>query len=455
MLSSLYNGVSALNAYGIGLETVGNNIGNLNTVAFKGHDVLFADVFAGATLYSRVDGSRIDAAGTGDRVDVSRIGSGVSVNTIRTSIAQGTFEQTGRPLDLAVDGNGYFIVKGTAEVNFGRPLFTRDGSFTVNENGFIVTETGLILQGRQVGASVPAAEGAAGIVAGQLQQDLNVSETTIAPQATKNVKIVANLDSEAAVVGPFNVANANATSNFSTSITVYDAKGAGHLVTVYFTKQALVSPIETVWDYNVVVDKADSASGLTESQVQGSLTFDANGALSAESAPAGTLAFSGGSVAAAFDFGTNITTEAGLGLDGVTQFAAPSAVVSQDQDGFTTGVLLGVSVNTKGFVNAVYSNGKTKVLGQVLLARFINPEELVSFGNNLYVDSFHSGVALVSEPDSQGAGQVLSNNLEQSNVDLAQQFVKLIEFQRGYQANSRVITTTDELLIDLINLKRT
>lgn len=239
---------------------------------------------------------------------------------------------------------------------------------------------------------------------------------------------------------------------------MFDSIGNGHLLSVLFSKTG-----DNVWEWSGVVDKKDSTGGASLVQVFGSMTFETNGALKTNSAvtftsaSAGTkgLNFSGGVTqdqVVAFNFGTTSTT--GTGLDGVTQFASSSAVLNQTQDGFSPGSLQTVAVDKDGIVSGLFTNGRSRTLGQVTLARFNNIDGLVHVGSNIFSESATSGQALIGVPNSAGAGKVLSSSLELSNVDTAQQFTKMIEFQRGFQANSRVITVTDDLLSEVVNLKR-
>lgn len=429
ILTSLFTGISGLNAFGTGLSVVSNNIANMNTVGFKNSDVVFADI---------ITQSLTGAPG------VSQIGRGVGVNDVRTQFGQGSFETTSSGLDLAIDGNGFFQVRDAS----GAVLYSRAGIFTIDENGAIVNPDGLLLQGFLADAT--------GNLTGQIG-DISLASTTFPPRASGQMDLVANLNSSASIpVLPFDMNNPSGTSNFSTSITVYDSLGNGHLVTTYFRK-SIEAPTGNTWEWFSVVDANDTASGLTEIQANGTLTFTTDGALDTETTTSSSFNFSGGATLAqaiAFDFGTSITTDGGTGLDGVTQFGSASAVLNQVQDGHASGALLSVSINQDGTITGLFTNGKSRTLGQVALARFNSPQGLTLMGNNLYAASADSGQPIIGAADTAGMGEILSNSLEMSNVDLAEQFVKMIQYQRGFQANSRVITTTDEILQELVNLKR-
>jgi flagellar hook protein FlgE len=227
---------------------------------------------------------------------------------------------------------------------------------------------------------------------------------------------------------------------------------------MYYRKDSL-SATGNVWEWFAVVDAADSTSGATEVQAQGTVTFDTNGALYSESAvtyPTGGFDFTGGAAQdqqIVLDYGTSIA-QGGSGTDKTTQYGTASGLAGLVQDGYASGTLRSISVGQDGIISGVYSNGRNLALGQILLASFQSVEGLKSSGNNLYSETFGSGQPLVGAPGSSGRGLVQANTLELSNIDIAEQFVRMITAQRGFQASSRVITTTDELLAELVNLKR-
>lgn len=433
ILTSLFSGVSGLNAFGTGLSVISDNIANMNTIGFKDGEVSFADLVS---------------SGTARR----QIGRGVFVNDIRTNFEQGSFESTGNGLDLAVEGEGFFILRDAA----GAEFYSRNGAFNVSKNGLVENPAGLLLQGDQATQ--------AGVLTGQVG-NISLSQTTFPPFPSNQVTMVANLDSREPVLAAFDVNAPSTTSNFSTSITVYDSLGSGHLVSLYFRKDTTASTGNT-WQYFAVVGAADAApvfpatTGVDTVMASGLLTFGPDGTLQNESAityPLGGFDFSGGATqdqVIAFEFGTNVLNEGGTGLDGVTQFGAVSATLTQRQNGFGSGSLSSVAIDKDGFVTGLFTNGENRTLAQVQLARFNNNQGLVKVGDNLFTISSESGQPIVGVPNAAGTGRILSNSLELSNVDLAQQFIKMIEFQRGFQANSRVITTTDDLLQELVNLRR-
>ncbi len=432
ILTSLFSGVSGLNAFSSGLSVVSDNIANMNTVGFKNGEISFADLIS---------------SGTGRR----QIGRGVFVNDVRTNFEQGSFETTGNNLDLAVEGEGFFVLKDSA----GAEFYTRSGAFNIGQDGLVENSAGLLLQGTQANQS--------GVLTGQIS-NINLSQTTFPPFATTQIDVVANLDSRASIPPAFDVNTPTETSSFSTSITVNDSLGNGHLVSIYFRKD-VTAPSANSWEYFSVVDAADAepiapaTTGVDTIMASGTLTFDSNGQLATASAttyPLGGFDFSGGATQnqiIAFDFGTS-TGAGGTGLDGLTQFGAASGNLIQTQDGFASGTLSSVAINQDGIVTGLFTNGESRTLAELTLARFNNKQGLSKVGDNFYTITADSGQPVLGAPNAAGSGRILSNSLELSNADLAQQFVKLIEYQRGFQANSRVISTTDDLLQELVNIRR-
>jgi len=423
MLTSLFTAISGMNANGLSLSVIGDNIANLNTTGFKGSRVAFGDILS-QTLTG--------ISGKG------QIGRGVMLSDVSPLFTQGSFESTGSALDLAVDGNGFFIVSDD-----GARFYTRAGQFSMDRDGYLVNPDDLRVQGY-------LADSAGNILPSLSDVQINVTLTP--PRATQQVDINANLDSRSSSIpGGFVIADPDGTSNFSSSVTVYDSLGIGRDITTYFTKTA-----DNNWAWNAVVNAADSSNGLTEVQASGALAFNANGALVTETTTSSSFSFNGGAAspqAITFDFGTSIN-ESGTGLDGTTQFGSESVTLFLDQDGFPSGTLSNLNIDEDGILTGIFTNGQTRTLAQITLAKFSAPQELIKLGRNLYGESFASGQAIVGTPSTGGLGRVLSHSLELSNIDLAEEFIRMISSQRGFQANSKTITTTDELLQEILNLKR-
>ncbi len=576
ILSSLFAGVSGLNANGTALSVIGNNIANLSTVGFKGSKATFADLIS-----SSISG------GSG----AIQTGIGVALTSVQGNFSQGSLATSTNVLDLAIDGNGFFIVEDAQ----GGTFYSRAGLFRLDKNNNVVDPTGFKLQGFLADTT--------GTITGTIG-DIALPSTTASPRATTTALVAANLNSSTALTGirgnivgsaasvtttgagnnSFNInvngdgvqtvtvangltgsalataiqnavralipndpfkaaaysgftatvnasniftftsgmtgttnnsttgtgtvvvtanggdtlaANLNmlapisttgtdfllsdppATSDFSTSMTVFDSLGNSHLLTTYFTKIGSNS-----WNYNIVAAAADVVTAnYHPSNIDaslgivrvgsGTLTFGTNGTLDRESTviryDTGTAAGTAGTVPGqlqidfngatqdqliVMNFGSSVTTDGGSGLDGTTQFGSTSALVQQTQDGFAAGSLQAFSVDSNGVISGRFSNGQLRALAQVVLARFPDPIGLTRTGKNTFAQSGNSGQPVTGTPDSAGLGRVLSNSLELSNVDLGESFIDMIAAQRGFQANSRVITTSDEILQELVNLKR-
>ncbi|MBX3303944.1 MAG: flagellar hook protein FlgE [Nitrospira sp.] len=450
ILSSLFTGVSGLNANGNALSVVGNNIANLSTIGFKSSRSVFADLVSSSL------------GGAGGAIQT---GLGVALNGVQGNFSQGSLSTTSNALDLAIDGNGFFIMRDTA----GATFYSRAGQFHLDAQNRIVDPSGFFLQGYQVNAS--------GLMTASIS-GVTLPTTTAPPNPTTTVDIGANLNSQS-TTGTFSLLDPAGTAQFSTSLTVYDSVGNSHLLTTYFTKTAA-----NTWTYNVVGSTNEIVTGNYHSSnvnaslglvrlASGTLTFTTSGALDTESVVTsyddGTSGgTAGGTVGQAqidfvgatpnqtiaFNFGTSVTTDGGAGFDLTTQFGAASGLVQQSQNGFGAGTLQTFSVETNGMVNGRFSNGQVRPLAQLALARFPDPLGLVRTGKNTFAESGTSGQPLVGAATSAGLGRVLANTLELSNVDLGESFIDMIAAQRGFQANSRVITTSDEVLQELVNLKR-
>jgi flagellar hook protein FlgE len=576
ILSSLFTGVSGLNANGMALSVIGNNIANLSTVGFKGSRATFADL---------ISSSITGGAGA------IQTGIGVALTSVQGNFSQGSLASSSNVLDLAIDGNGFFILEDTNGARF----YSRAGIFRLDQNNNVVDPVGFRLQGFLADAT--------GTITGTMG-DISLPSTTAPPSATTTAFIAANLNSAStptgvrgslvgsgssttttaagnnsfninlngdgaqtvtvangltgaalataiqnavrsltpndpylaaaysgftATVGPtgvftfssgitgtpnnsttgtgdvtvtanggdtlaanlnmtggtqttgtdFLVSNPSGTSDFSTSMTVYDSLGNPHLLTTYFTMIG-----DNTWNYNVVASvnevvtanyhtsNIDTTLGIVRVG-SGTLTFNTDGTLDRESPviryDTGTVAGTAGTAPGqlqvdftgatpdqqiAMDFGTSVTTDGGTGLDGTTQFGSTSALVQLTQNGFSAGTLQAFSVDSNGTISGRFSNGQLRPLAQVALARFPDPIGLIRMGKNTFAESGTSGQPLIGVPESAGLGRVLSNSLELSNVDLGESFIEMIAAQRGFQANSRVITTSDEILQELVNLKR-
>ncbi|MES1208529.1 MAG: flagellar hook protein FlgE [Pseudomonadota bacterium] len=431
LLTSLYTGQTGLDASSEELSVIGDNIANANTVGFKGSRADFSDALAQNLIGDTPSGG-------------GQVGLGAHMEVVQKILTEGSISNTGNPTDLAIQGQGFFVVKGSANGVNGT-YYTRDGEFTVDKSGYLVSQAGLHVEGytaTATGAITPTAVG-----------DLQVGQATSPPLATATLTVQANLSSDAVTpAAAWDPLNAAATSNFSTSTTVYDSLGASHQVDIYFRKTAAGA-----WDYHALTDGAGvtgGTAGIPTEIANGTLTFNTQGALTAQTT---TSTFnpinSVDPQALAFNFGT-ATGAGGTGLDGVTQFSAPSSTSFLNQDGYAAGTLTGISVDAQGKITGAFTNGQSRVVGQVALADFQAPDQLSRTGGNLFAAMPAAGPPTVGQPGTANRGSIAAGALEQSNVDLSQEFVRMIAAQRQFQANAKTLTTSDALLQELMNIKR-
>lgn len=419
--SSLYSGVSGLTANGNAMSVIGNNIANSNTIGFKSSRTLFADL-----LSSSVSGS----GGT------SQIGRGTGLSVVDNIFSQGTFENTESNSDLAIEGPGFFIVKNPAS---GENLYTRAGAFRFDADGYLINPEGAQVQGYFLDQD--------GNTVGDLTSIFTNTRSFSPANPTGSMTLNTNLNANAPYLGGFDINDPANTSNYAASIRVFDSLGKTHLITTYFAKlDPATNPRE--WGWYATLDGAEigGVAGSLNIVGQGTLPFDVNGNLTGSSigtTTAGALTWSNAS---------DQTQQINIDFQ-TTQFASDSVVIAQEQDGYGTGTLVKLTIDNEGYVIGNFSNGQPRKLAQIALAKFSNPGGLIKEGNNMYSFNDNSGPPVVGTVGS-GVGSIFTNALEQSNVDLAQEFVKMITTQRGFQANSKIITTTDEMLNELINLKR-
>ena len=438
--SAFFSATSGINATSRALSEIGNNIANAQTVGFKSRTISFGDIF-GATI------------GGGGIASGLTEGRGVRVLGVDPSFTQGSLQTTSNALDLAIDGDGFFQVTD----GVGNSSYSRAGQFNLDANGNIVSPTGLRLQGYQ-------ADAAGNIITGALG-DLVIPTTQVPGTVTTEVDMSGNLSSAEPVLTGFTSAallldpSNQANSQFSTGVRVFDSQGTGHDLTMYFSKTAI-----NQWTYSVIApDSEVTAPIATEPATgnslvgQGTLTFTSTGLLDVETPATHNISFTNGSTAPQpfiFDFGTSITTDGGTGTDGMLQQGSPSVLLTLAQDGYANGNLTGTSIGEDGIIAGRFSNGVTQNLGQVALTRFTNPDGLQPIGQNLFLESGDSGAPIVGVPGTGSHGKVFASTLETSNVDLGDELVNMIIMQRGFQANSRIITTTNDLLGELVNLAR-
>lgn len=428
LLTALTTGTAGLQANSTELSVVGDNIANANTIGFKTGRAAFQD-----QLMQQLMG--VNGGG--------QVGLGARLQAIQRIITQGALTTTGLATDLALDGSGYFVVKGQHAGIQGQ-FFTRAGQFTVDRDGYMTNLDGLRVQG--------FANDSSGQQVGGLG-DLQVGTATAAAIPSSSITIRANLSSDA-TVKVFDITDPTGTSERPpTSLTLYDSLGKPYSVDVYYTMTAAGT-----WEYHAVTDGANvtgGTAGAPSEIASGTLTFDTDGKLDTVTVINDNFLPNGATQPQplTFDFGDPLSA-GGTGLAGVTQFAGSTATTFTGQDGAPFGALTNVTINQKGEVLGAFTNGTTRVLGQVAVADFGAADRLSRVGGNLLVETLESGQPTIGSPAEGGRASVVAGALEQSNVDLAGEFVRMIAAQRGFQANSKTITTADQLLQELMQLKR-
>lgn len=424
---AMYAGVSGLSAESNTLSIVGENIANTNTVGFKRTRATFENVLGGAI-------------GAPDNA-----GGGVRLGRAQQIFAQGALMNTGQATDVALSGDGFFVVNGTLGGVSGN-FYTRAGQLTVRHDGVLVNPQGMEVQGYGANAS-GRFDGKVGAI--------QLSTAQLPPKPTAKVSVTANLDASATPPTlPWDPQNPGASSNFSTTMTVYDSLGKSHSVDLYFAKTGAGT-----WDVHALA-KGDEIAGANPGEnvelATGQISFDSAGALQdiQWGGPA-QISFNGATPnqVVAFDFGTSIAS-GGTGLGGTTQFGSASAISAQSQDGYSSGDLAGVKIDADGTVSGVYSNGQTVAAGKLAIAKFRSNDGLGRAGQNMWVATRDSGEAALGVAGEGGRGALAAGALEQSNVDIAEQFVGLIAHQRSFQANSKTITTADQMLQELMAIKQ-
>jgi flagellar hook protein FlgE len=411
--NSLYIGISGLMAHGDAISVVGDNIANASTVGYKRNRASFSDLLGG-------------------ELGAQRMGGGVRLGATQTMYDQGAITQTGNNMDLAISGGGMFVVKGNHGGHTGQ-YYTRDGRFQMDNKGFMVDQHGMRLQGYTI-----APDGTRGTSIGDLALGAKMSP----PVPTSKSGMNLNLDSNAVTPAlPFDPANPNATSNYATSQTVFDSLGNSHHVDMYFRNNGAGG-----WEYHAMVDGGELQGGTAGTPTEigtGTMTFDATGKLTAQT----------GSLTASF---VNATAGQAIAMDfdGTTSVAAANGINSIDTDGHSAGNLIDVSIGDDGKITGVYDNGDKIAIAQVALANFASEEGLERVGDGMMAASTASGQPLIDVAGTGSRGSLVSGALEASNVDLGTELVTLIAYQRAFQANAKTVTTADEMLSDVTNLKR-
>ena len=420
-VGSFSAGLSGLNANATYLSVIGNNLANINTVGFKASTVSFMD------LVSQTVG--------GTSANPMQVGLGVTMGAISPVFSQGAIENTREATNVAIQGSGFFIARGASG-----NAYTRAGNFTFDSQGKLVTPDGFYVQGYTEVNSTTVS-----IVTTGTLSDIAVPPGVLRePQATSEFRTLTNLD-----------ASATAGDTFTTSVQIYDALGAAHVATITFTMGATAG----TWDYDITVPGAEitgGTAGVAYSVAAGTLEFDSSGVLTAVdgAVPADvtitTPTWVNGAAASAWTWDLIDANS----VAALTGYATDSATSSISQNGSAAGRIDNISIASDGRIIATLGAGQTVTVAQIALASFNNPKGLVKLGSSRFGESQAAGLPNVGVAGTGGRGTLIGSALEQSNVDIAQEFTQMILAQRGYQANSKTITVSDELLVDTLSLKR-
>jgi flagellar hook protein FlgE len=476
--SSLFSGISGLTTLGEAMTVIGDNIANISTVGFKASRVTFQDILSQTVSTS---------AGT------AQVGRGTSLSDISSSFAQGSFESTNSTTDLAIGGQGFFIVRDPNNEN--NEFYTRAGEFRFDKDGNFINPGGYIVRGWALDPDTGEDLGTIG--------DIRLSSFTSSPSETTMLSSIVNLDSRGVnnAVGSNqelstrwngdSLQDENLSPNdyvYQTTLKVYDSLGSTHDITIYFDKGE--DAADPIWEFIVTCNPAEDSRTVTDDAhrgllARGTIEFNATSGRISGTDSSVTLSLNNGdgtwtpnldnsaalanngyfAIEPEFIGGSPMSVRLNFGARwngtvwvndslSTTQYATASSTVFQSANGYGAGDLQSVTVSTDGVITGLYSNGQVIPLYRVALAKFQNVQGLYKEGGNLFRETRLSGDPITGRPGSSGLGSISTNSLEQSNVDLATEFVRMITTQRGYQANTKVITVTDQMLQELINLKR-
>lgn len=409
MMRSMFSGVSGLKIHQTMMDVIGNNIANINTIGYKSSSVNFQSM-----LNQTIKGASTPTDTSGGSNPI-QVGLGAKMSSIDSNFNQGNLQSTGKTTDMAIQGEGFFVLRSNSGI-----YYTRAGNFAFDSMGNLVNPSdGSIVQGWM-------ADGVGSINTNTELINVTIPiNQTIEPNATTRITYSGNLPSDASV-GDI----------FYAPIQVIDSQGNFHDLTVAFEKTAA-----NAWDWDVTTPTGATGSG--------TISFNPDGSIDAITGGPITYSPSGADpMSIVPNFGT---VDA---IDGITQFATDATVAAISQNGNISGTLQSISIGGNGEITGVFSNGQNRVLGQIALALFTNPSGLISVGSSFYVESNNSGVPVIGEPNSAGRGQIIVGTVEMSNVDLSKEFADMIVAQRGFQANSKIISASDEMLQVLVNMKK-
>ncbi len=464
MMRALYSGVAGLKNHQVRMDVIGNNISNVNTNGFKYERALFQDMIS-----QSLQGAAAPKENIGG-VNPKQVGLGMTIASIDKVMTQGALQTTGKGTDLAISGEGFFVL-----ADGGKNYYTRSGNFDIDKQGNLVNPSnGMKVQGWNSNKNV---DGTRTLNASSDAENIFIPlYSKEAANPTSFIAFKSNLDATTKPM-PVNLSiqdkiNQITNSNYEnkqghvTSINVFDDQGNQHKVRLVMWKDK-----ENLWSASISMEEAEQLTVNTSNQVTPNVNLPSNTQLNLGFSPDGKLNFvsdgtntqNQGNLSANLSFRLpgnpaiqNIALnfgEAGS-IEGITQFASPFTTKAVEQDGKSMGYLESFQIDSSGSITGVFSNGEQEILAKVALANFTNPEGLTKKGSNNFELSNNSGIALISEANLQGLGEIHAGMLEMSNVDLAEQFTDMIVTQRGFQANSKAITTSDQMLQELLTLKR-
>ncbi|MES2745941.1 MAG: flagellar hook protein FlgE [Bdellovibrionota bacterium] len=435
---ALYTGVTGMNVMSDSMSVVANNLANANAKGFKYDRVEFDDLLSSDTMSS-----------TGS----AQIGRGARVSDVRTIHTQGGLTVTDRLTDLAVQGSGFFIVNNPKgeKAEAGGQFYTRVGAFNFDKDGFLSDTAGGHLQGYAADKDGKLAPGLS---------DIRLVTNNLPPQSTEKVVLNVNLDGRTEIneTVPFDINDPVKTSDFVNTVNVFDSQGNKHAMTTYFKRVPADEGI--AWEYHQTVDgkEVTDGDGAALKEIgKGTVRFDPKGNLLSEETEDIGANFTKGAVAdqkIQVDFGKNMSTEGGNGVGASTSVAANSITVFHSQNGYEAGNIKSLRIDLDGKLKGLYTNGVERTLGALALATFENVDGLQKAGRNQFFQTQESGDPRIGGAQTGTRGSIYASTLEESNVDMAGQFVEMIRTQRGFQANSRSVTTTDSMLEEVINMKR-
>ncbi|MDI3518103.1 MAG: flagellar hook protein FlgE [Caldanaerobacter sp.] len=413
MLRSMYSAISGLQAHQAKLDVIGNNIANVNTVGYKASRMTFKEIFS-----QTIKGASAPQ-GNGGGTNPQQIGLGVAIASIDTLFTRGGAQRTDNPTDLSIDGNGFFIVSNGESI-----LYTRAGNFSFDSNGDLVTPDGYKVLGWMSTDGKTVNTDTGNLVPINLKNWFGME-----PSTTTQLEIGGNLNASTGI-----------NQSISYNIIVYDTQGGSHVATITFTRQD-----PNTWNWSVTSQDPyiSSVDG------SGTITFGADGKIAPNTQATGTLTFNMNTAVTNAQIGP-----VNIDLSKLTMFSTETNLRELSKNGNEAGALQSINIDKYGVVSGIYSNGRRQVIGQIALADFQNPMGLEKVGNTMFINTVNSGEPMIGAAGSGTRGSINPGTLEMSNVNLANEFVDMITTQRGFQVNAKVITVSDEMLQDLVNMKR-